>query len=450
MLMATLSAHLVRSLPRSRAAFPSSFSSSSSSYLRVTRSTVPRAYTSETTRPGGPSPATTRPSQAQSLAAEVLAQRTGSQSLASKTAPTAPKGNKRPSKAPGQTQSNWREWAIGSGLVTGLLGSGLAYFGRPFDDGREDKYVNNNLTLAAFHRARDRWNELHSSLTNPIWDKILPEPLPDPYQRPFTLVINLDETLIYSTWDKEHGWRHAKRPGIDYFLAYLSQFYEIVVFTSQSAMNVNPILDKLDPYQCIMYRVYREACRQVDGKLVKDLSHLNRDLSKVIIMDSNPDSYALQPENAIPLKPWKGEPNDRGLLDYVPFLEGGSIALTNVEDIRPVLQSFSGRDIPHEWALRERIMNESIKKQWEEEHAQRKHKKGLASLLGHGSPAEEQGPPPSYLDQVRRQYREQFANEHDEMRKAAEEQMKNNLEEQQRQMKEMRLTVWQLLTNVSQ
>ncbi|RUS24635.1 hypothetical protein BC938DRAFT_473292 [Jimgerdemannia flammicorona] len=71
------------------------------------------------------------------------------------------------------------------------------------------QYVNNNLTLAAFHRARDRWNELHSSLTNPIWDKILPEPLPDPYQRPFTLVINLDETLIYSTWDvrmRYSGW----------------------------------------------------------------------------------------------------------------------------------------------------------------------------------------------------------------------------------------------------
>lgn len=61
----------------------------------------------------------------------------------------------------------------------------------------------------------------------------------------------------------------------------------------------------------------------MDGKLVKDLSHLNRDLAKVIIMDSNPDSYALQPENAIPLKPWKGEPGDKGLLEYVPFLEGG-------------------------------------------------------------------------------------------------------------------------------
>lgn len=34
---------------------------------------------------------------------------------------------------------------------------------------------------------------------------------------------------------REHGWRTMKRPGIEYFIGYLSQFYEIVVFTSQYA-----------------------------------------------------------------------------------------------------------------------------------------------------------------------------------------------------------------------
>lgn len=34
-----------------------------------------------------------------------------------------------------------------------------------------------------------------------MWDKLLPDPLPEPYQRPFTLVINLDDTLVHSTWD---------------------------------------------------------------------------------------------------------------------------------------------------------------------------------------------------------------------------------------------------------
>ena len=38
---------------------------------------------------------------------------------------------------------------------------------------------------------------------------------------------------LFIILQREHGWRTAKRPGVDYFIAYLSQFFEIVVFTSQ-------------------------------------------------------------------------------------------------------------------------------------------------------------------------------------------------------------------------
>lgn len=93
-------------------------------------------------------------------------------------------------------------------------------------------------------------------------------------------------------------------------------------------------------------------------------------------------------------------------------------------------------------------MNDMIRKQWEEEQAQRRSKRSLTSLLSHNT--EEQGPPPSFLDQARKQYREQFANEHDDMKKMAEAQLKQSVEEQQRQMKEMKMTVWQLMSTVSQ
>ena len=71
-----------------------------------------------------------------------------------------------------------------------------------------------------------------------------------------------------------------------------------------------------------MYRLYRDATRYVDGHYIKDLSHLNRDLSKVIIMDSNPQSFSMQPENGVALAPWKGRDNDQSILQYIPFLEG--------------------------------------------------------------------------------------------------------------------------------
>jgi import inner membrane translocase subunit TIM50 len=53
----------------------------------------------------------------------------------------------------------------------------------------------------------------------------------------------------------------------------------------------------------------------------QDLSHINRDLSKVIILDTNPDSVSLQPENAIVLPKWKGDIDDKGLIALLPFLE---------------------------------------------------------------------------------------------------------------------------------
>lgn len=74
-----------------------------------------------------------------------------------------------------------------------------------------------------------------------------------------------------------------------------------------------------------MYKLYRESTRLVNGKPVKDLSALNRDIGKVICVDIDKDSYSLQPENGVLLKKWGGESGDRELARLITFLEGSSI-----------------------------------------------------------------------------------------------------------------------------
>lgn len=59
----------------------------------------------------------------------------------------------------------------------------------------------------------------------------------------------------------------------------------------------------------------------------QDLSYLNRDLATVIAVDTNPDSYAHHPENAIIAPKWKGDPTDKGLISIIPFLEGMRLPL---------------------------------------------------------------------------------------------------------------------------
>ena len=97
-------------------------------------------------------------------------------------------------------------------------------------------------------------------------------------------------------------------------------------YLSTWTQTATPILDKLDPYQFyIIHRLFRDACRSENGQPVKDLSYLNRDLSKVILLDTHPEHVKPNPENAIVLPKWTGDPKDRGLIAMIPFLECTSL-----------------------------------------------------------------------------------------------------------------------------
>lgn len=118
-----------------------------------------------------------------------------------------------------------------------------------------------NRAWARYHTTLDYYNE-------PAFPKLLPDTDPA-WERPYTLVLSLEDLLVHSEWSREHGWRMAKRPGVDYFLRYLSQYYELVVFTSVPSMIGGPILKKLDPYNVIMWPLFREATRYKNGKYIK-------------------------------------------------------------------------------------------------------------------------------------------------------------------------------------
>lgn len=115
---------------------------------------------------------------------------------------------------------------------------------------------------------------------------------------------------------------------------------------------------------------------------MKDLSYLNRDLSKVILVDTVPGHAREQPENAIILPKWKGDSKDKSLVALIPFLE--YVAGMNIEDVRPVIKSFEGTYIPVEFAEREKKMREKFQKQMEEEQSRRPRRGvgSLAAMLG--------------------------------------------------------------------
>mmetsp|Transcript_44238 Transcript_44238/g.102197 ORF Transcript_44238/g.102197 Transcript_44238/m.102197 type:complete len:291 (+) Transcript_44238:98-970(+) len=164
-----------------------------------------------------------------------------------------------------------------------------------------------------------------------------------------TLVLDLDETLVHSSFrvvknadmvidvELEGEHHHAfvrKRPGVDFFLCRVAEVYEVVVYTASVAKYADPLLDKLDTHNVVTHRLFREACTRYANGYVKDLSRLGRPLSDVIIIDNSPLCYALQPANAIPIKTWRYELDDRELLHLIPIL----LSLADVDSIPAVLE----------------------------------------------------------------------------------------------------------------
>jgi import inner membrane translocase subunit TIM50 len=109
----------------------------------------------------------------------------------------------------------------------------------------------------------------------------------------------------------------------------------------------------------------------------QDLSYLNRDLSKVIILDTNSTHVRRQPENAIILPKWTGDKSDTGLVAMIPFLE--YIHTMQYGDVRKVLKAFEGTDIPKEFARREALTRAEFQKRVK---AEKKTKTSGMGFLG--------------------------------------------------------------------
>ncbi|RXW25692.1 hypothetical protein EST38_g162 [Candolleomyces aberdarensis] len=317
----------------------------------------------------------------------------------------------------GTLSSGEKRRKVMSRVMMAILGGAFAahtvYLGREWE---EEELKAKRLRLedapaTRWGRTKERFGDLFDYFNKPAWPELLPPPYPPPHGKPYTLVLSLDDLLITSTWDRQHGWRTAKRPGLDYFIAYISQFYEVVIFTSQNSWTAAPVVDKLDRFNFfISHRLYREGTRSLNGEIVKDLSYLNRDLSKVIVLDTVPDHVKLQSENAVILPKWKGDPNDRGLIAMIPFLE--SIGIYRPPDVRPILQAYEGKDVAVEYAKMEAEAKARHIEEWKAKH------KGVApnavsSLFGlSAGPAVPRGqPPPTYLEQKRREAQLQYQEE---------------------------------------
>ena len=134
--------------------------------------------------------------------------------------------------------------------------------------------------------------------------------LKHPLKKKFSLVLDLDETLISFKLNpnEENKGTIRFRPFLDSFLKKVKEKYELIVFTSGTKDYADPLEDAIE--QETKYfdsRLYRQHTILCGKEIVKDISRIGRPLDKIIIVENMPQNYRLQKENGILIKSFYGE-----------------------------------------------------------------------------------------------------------------------------------------------
>lgn len=261
-----------------------------------------------------------------------------------------------------------RNTLIAIGVSFSCVGIYLIYLlGSPKADAEgnamQDEFSEMVLPLQYIYRTANELNYYKKLINEPSREKLLPDPLAYPYyQPPYTLVLELTDVLVHPDWTYSTGWRFKKRPGVDKFLENLQGLYEVVIYTAEMGMTVFPIIEALDPQNMISYKLVRDATHFIDGHHVKDLDRLNRDLSKVIVVDWNPNSTKFHEENVLRIPRWDGNDEDATLMDLANFLR--VVAHSDVRDVREVLRCYRQYENPLEaFKDRQRQLADQMAKQ---------------------------------------------------------------------------------------
>ena len=143
--------------------------------------------------------------------------------------------------------------------------------------------------------------------------------------KPYTLVLDLDETLIHfkSNPNNESSGKIMIRPYLYDFLKRIKKDFELIIFTAATQDYADPIINAIEKDEKYFdYRLYRIHTTIIDNDFVKDLSKLGRDLNKTIIVDNMKQNYKNQPNNGITIRPfWGKDVEDSALVDLLDILQ---------------------------------------------------------------------------------------------------------------------------------
>ena len=179
----------------------------------------------------------------------------------------------------------------------------------------------------------------------PIWKK--------------TLVLNLGNSLVHSTYTMGIGFEIVKRPYLEEFLRELADQYEIIVWADEELQFVIDICKAIDPHRYYIMASYGRESTALNWKLEheKKIKYLNRDLNKIVMIEWDTKRQTNFENTIYVTKFDKSMKDDDELLKLVPYLK----YLATVDDVRTELKS-RGSVYPHHNFDESEVRDKKIKK----------------------------------------------------------------------------------------
>lgn len=171
-------------------------------------------------------------------------------------------------------------------------------------------------------------------------------------QKPL-VILDLDETLIHSTYDNEQkldgytkikdedglSFQIRKRPGLDLFLKFCFEFYNVAIWTASGRTYAMPaikfVFGDLVKQLKFIYTA-KETVRKISDSWLQTTQINIKPLTKVwkrkkyrnlytkkntIIVDDTPITFCRNYGNAIKIDPYSGESDDKELLRICHILK---------------------------------------------------------------------------------------------------------------------------------
>lgn len=202
-------------------------------------------------------------------------------------------------------------------------------------------FQNQNQNYSFRQEGEENEQLLNNIILNYKKNKELPPFLKNKNQKKYTLILDLEDTLVNITVTNDKKIIIQPRPGLISFLTGVKPFYEIITFSKLSKNYSESIIRLIEGDKKLFdYNLHRNHCTLVGKNFVKDISRIGRDIKTIIMVDDLAENLKDHIDNGILILPYDGNNyrEDRVLFELKKMLI--LFHRLGYQDLRNALKSY--------------------------------------------------------------------------------------------------------------